>query len=74
MRSKPTRYTGGSLKRTAESVAGTPIIPYLKSTLVPHSLFLVFFVFFLAIPNGMWDLSSLTKDQTCAPCPGSSES
>ena len=35
-----------------------------------------FFLFFkfLATSHGMWDLSSLTRDQTCAPCSGSAES
>ena len=36
-------------------------------------LFLTFF-FFLAMPYGMWNLSSMTKDQTLAPCFGSVES
>ena len=27
-----------------------------------------------AVPCGMWDLGSLTRDQTCAPCSGSAES
>ena len=26
---------------------------------------------FLAMPHGMWDLNSLTRDQTCTPCIGS---
>ena len=30
-----------------------------------------FFFFFLALPHGMWDLSSLTRDRTHAPCIGS---
>ena len=30
-----------------------------------------FFFFFLATPCSMWDLSSLTRDQTRAPCRGS---
>ena len=29
--------------------------------------------FFLAVPCGMWDLSSLTRDETQAPCSGSVE-
>ena len=33
-----------------------------------------FFFFFLTTPCGMWDLSSLTRDRTCAPCIGSAES
>ena len=36
------------------------------------SLFL--FGFVLAPPQGMWDLSSLTRDQTCITCFGSVES
>ena len=34
----------------------------------------LFFFFFLAIPRSMQDLSSLTRDQTHAPCSGSAES
>ena len=38
-------------------------------------VFLVcFWGVFLATPHGMWDLSSPTRDQTCAPCIGSAES
>ena len=40
------------------------LIPLLKP---PHS-------FFLAVPKGMQDLSSLTRDRTHAPCNGSGES
>ena len=32
---------------------------------------LLFFIH-LAVPRGLWDLSSLTRDWTCAPCSGSS--
>ena len=32
-------------------------------------LFFIYFCF-LAMPHGMWDLSSLTRDWTCAPCIG----
>ena len=32
------------------------------------------FFFFQATLWGIWDLSSLTKDQTCAPCIGNVES
>ena len=31
----------------------------------------IFFFFFLHEPCDMWDLSSLTRDQTQAPCSGS---
>ena len=31
-------------------------------------------LFFLATPGGMQDLSSPTRDQTCAPCNGSMDS
>ena len=27
-----------------------------------------------AMPHGMWDLSSLTRDRTCTPCIGSAKS
>ena len=33
-----------------------------------------FFFFFLVTPHGMWDLNSLTRDQTHAPWNGSTES
>ena len=33
-----------------------------------------YFLFFQATLCGLWDLSSLTKDVTCAPCIGSTES
>ena len=36
-------------------------------------LFLFIFVFNLATPRGTWDLSSLIRDQTCAPWSGSLE-
>ena len=36
--------------------------------------YIFFFFFFLAAPHGMWDLSSLTRDRTHAPCSGSAES
>ena len=38
------------------------------------SFFFFFFFFFLVTPQGFWDFSSLTKDQTCAPGSGSPES
>ena len=31
-------------------------------------------IFFSAAPQGMWDLSSATRDRTRAPCSGSAES
>ena len=34
----------------------------------------IYFFVFLAMQQGMWDFSSLTKDGTCAPCIGSMES
>ena len=45
-------------------------------TLSMHSWawFLSFFLSFLAAPLGIWDLSSLTRDRTHAPCIGSGES
>ena len=33
-----------------------------------------FFFFFWSLLTGMWDLSSLTRDQTSAPCIGNTES
>ena len=33
-----------------------------------------FFFFFFAAPHSMWDLSSLTRDQSCTPLSGSVES
>ena len=38
------------------------------------SWILVFFVVAAAfLPSGMWDLSSLTRDETCTPCSESTE-
>ena len=39
------------------------------------TILLLFYVFYFVIfvlfgPRGMWDLSSLTRDQTCTPCIG----
>ena len=34
----------------------------------------IFIYFFLAAPQGMWDLSSSTRDRTCTPCIGSAGS
>ena len=46
--------------------------------LFPHILaktyLLPFLFFFLAALRNLWDLGSLTKDQTCAPYSGSMES
>ena len=45
---------------------------------LPQCLFFVFvfwvFFFFLAVPHGMWHLSSPTSDRTHTPCTGSAES
>ena len=30
-----------------------------------------YFIYFLVMPRGMWDLSSQTRDQTHIPCIGS---
>ena len=46
----------------------------LNSTVSPHFLpSLLGSFFFIAALHGMWDLSSLTKDQTHVPCSGSTE-
>ena len=48
---------------------------YLFSKIImTHFFVCLFFVFFLAVPGGMWDLSSIIKDWTCVPCCGSMES
>ena len=54
-------------------------IPYFHFThSINHysvlSLFLTLFKFFLAAPHGIWDLSSLTTDQTYVLCIGNAES
>ena len=36
-------------------------------------IYIAEFFFFLATPQDMWDLSSLTKDQTRVPCIGNTE-
>ena len=40
----------------------------------PPATDLCSFLFFLAAPGGMWDLSSPTRDRTPVPCNGSAES
>ena len=48
---------------------------HLSSTSFFFNLFFKFLLIcFLALLPGMSDLSSLTRDQTCAPCRGSKES
>ena len=34
----------------------------------PFILFIYLFIYLLAALRGMWDLSSPTRDRTCAPC------
>ena len=41
---------------------------------VPVLVLTIFLFFFLAVPRGLQDLSSLTRDRTCAPCSGRMES
>ena len=45
------------------------ILPCLPSFLLSLSIYI-----FLAVPNNIWDLSSLTRDRTLVPCIGSAES
>ena len=43
--------------------------------ILSHAVFVcLFFVFILATPRGMWDLSFPTRDETRTPCTGSMES
>ena len=49
------------------SIVSPPFLPSLLG-----SFFFLSFFFFAAL-HGMWDLSSLTKDRTHAPCRGSTE-
>ena len=37
------------------------------SVLYNIPFYLIYFILFLAVPRGMWDLSSLTRDRTFAP-------
>ena len=50
---------------------------FIEVEFVPSFLFVCFviivFFFFLAAPCGMWGLNSQTRDQTCAPCSGSTK-
>ena len=59
--------------------AGSPVPPtfHLLSAHLILTIFylgfetlLVFILYLLAMLHGMWDLSSLTRDQTCAACIG----
>ena len=51
----------------------TNVYPGPAYTRMRTSSFFLFF-FFPAVPSGMRDLSSPTRDQTHAPCSGSAES
>ena len=42
--------------------------------LINSMLFFKFLFIYFAVLCGMWDLSSLIRDQTCIPCSGSAES
>ena len=37
-------------------------------------IIIILIIIYLTAPHGMWDSSSLTRDQTCAPCIGNVES
>ena len=52
---------------------GYYFIQFSPST-ISYGSILVFCFFFLAAMHSMWDLSSLTRDGTCHPCIGSTES
>ena len=56
--------------------AGTPVLDFLVVRLgrLCNLVYLVPWFFFLAIPHGLWDLRSPTRDGTCAPCNGNMES
>ena len=43
------------------------------SSFILGNLFFVYFTLFLAVPHGMWHLSSPTRGGTCAPWAGSME-
>ena len=62
--------SGGQFRTHARETAVPPNV-CLWETLSNRILF---FFFFLAMPHGMWDLSSPTRDRTHAPCIGSAES
>ena len=52
-----------------------PCSPLPCNTLNCSTIFNFFFlIHFIFWPQGMWDLSSLIRDWTCAPCSGSTES
>ena len=50
------------------------IFKYIQYTCVYIEYTYDGFFFFLTMPYSMWDLSSLTMDQTCAHCSGIMES
>ena len=62
------RYT--DFQQTLKSSLFLPKIHLLKSTLT----WILSNYFYLATPHGLWNLSSLTRDGTCAPCSESTES
>ena len=53
--------------------AGTwhdPIYTFLKKVFIEFVTISLLFYVLVFWPQGMWDLSSLTRDQTCTPCIG----
>ena len=67
---------GGSGSQDVENVRciRNTLSSWLPGTLTTLSYFYYCFLIFLATPCGIWDLSSPTRDRTCAPCSGSVES
>ena len=57
------------------SSSGAPLPTHALYRLVfsVSSQFFFFFFFFLGVPCSLWDISSLTRDQTHDPCGGSAE-
>ena len=56
--------------QSASWVPGPRQVPWSHSRTY---LIFIFLFLFLAIPSGLWDLSSPTRDGTRAPCSGSAE-
>ena len=43
----------------------------VKTCITVQGTFVFYYLFILTTPHGMWDLSSQTRNWTCAPCIGS---
>ena len=63
-----------SLKwKNTECSSGTWLLEHWGTNIAVALILFKKSTLFLAMPWGMWDLSSLTRDQTCTPCVGNAQ-